>query len=68
MMLSDETWEALSRNGREKYAPMMGKTYRHMPTGFVGVAENYTLAGQLCLNGKRGYGAFWADECEEVRE
>lgn len=66
-MVSQRIWDALSKEGREKYAPLMGKTFKHIPTGFVGVATNYTLAGQLCLKGEKGYGAFWADECEEVK-
>ena len=65
-MLSQRTWDALSANGRDKYAPMLNKTYKHIPTGFVGVATNYTLAGQLWLKGKN-IGCFWADECEEVK-
>lgn len=66
-MLSDETWNALAKNGREKYAPLMGKTFKHETTGFVGVATNYTLSGQLWLLNNEEVRCFWATECQEVQ-
>ena len=67
IMLSERTYERLQENGREKYAPMLGKTYRHVATGYAGVAVSYTLCGQLILNHGHEYMPFWANECEEVK-
>ena len=66
-MLSQATWDALSANGRKEYAPLVGKTFRHKD-GLIGIAKSYTLSGQLFLEGPRGCGYVWADECEEVTE
>lgn len=66
-MLSQATWNALSANGRKEYEPLLGKTFRHIPTGFVGEATDYTLLGQLWLWDGDTHKTCWADECEEVK-
>lgn len=68
-MLSNETYNKLQQIAKKEYAPLLGKTYKHTPTGIIGYAVDYTLSGQLCLAVKTGgYKTVWASECVEVKE
>lgn len=67
-MLSNKTWNALCKAGKEDYEPMLGKTYRDTTTGYVGKARYYTLCGQINLdNGTNEFYMAWAKNLVEVQ-
>lgn len=67
MLISDEVWNALCKNARETLEPLLGRRFKSLKTGFVGVAYMYSLSGQLFLKDENGeHASAWADECEEV--
>lgn len=63
-MLSNQTWNALSANGKRAYAPYIGKRIKDTETGKIGLCTNYTLSGQLMTS------SFiqWAKKCEILED
>lgn len=65
-MLSNEIWNALAKNGKKEYEPMLGRRYKDARSGFVGKADYYTLSGQLRLNNGTETRMAWAIDCKPI--